>query len=53
MGALIRLHFSLLMALVYGELMVSLNKFEDFDAWFNELAPSFDEQEFTASEFIQ
>ncbi|CAH6852960.1 Cellulose synthase operon protein C [Vibrio chagasii] len=39
--------------LAYGELMVSLNKFEDFDAWFNELAPSFDEQEFTASEFIQ
>ncbi|MEZ9738950.1 cellulose synthase subunit BcsC-related outer membrane protein [Vibrio splendidus] len=39
--------------LAYGGLMVSLTKFEDFDAWFDELTPSFEAQDFSASEFLQ
>ncbi len=38
----------------YGGLMVSLIKFnEDFDDWFDELTPSFEAQDFSASEFLQ
>ncbi|MCZ8498372.1 hypothetical protein O9929_11275 [Vibrio lentus] len=34
--------------------MVSLIKFnEDFDDWFDELTPSFEAQDFSASEFLQ
>ncbi len=46
-------HWSRDEQLAYGSMMVSLNQFEDFDQWYEQLALSSDEQKVSASETLQ
>ncbi|EDP58473.1 cellulose synthase subunit BcsC-related outer membrane protein [Vibrio sp. AND4] len=46
-------HWSSDEQLAYGSMMVSLNQFEDFDQWYEQLALSSDEQKGSASQALQ